>query len=179
MRVLDYIIASSFLHLTVMLALICAAPEVNTISQSGPIEVKIIQKSKNTAIVVSPPKSLIPGRDGLNTKKEEKSDVLNSGGEKEVPEVDLETYADYVKAKVDPIWIHNISKVLNKVPPNITTEVLVAVAQSGKILSTKILKSSGNSLYDKTVLETLEMASSLPKPPEIVIKDGIIWTFEI
>lgn len=64
---------------------------------------------------------------------------------------------------------------------NYRAQAVVKIDKSGKVLSAKILKSSGNNAYDEEVLQTIQNASPFPAPPEkfvnIVAYDGITLGF--
>ncbi|MDE0118437.1 MAG: energy transducer TonB [Bdellovibrionales bacterium] len=64
---------------------------------------------------------------------------------------------------------------------NFRTEVFTIINKEGHILRGEITKSSGNADFDARVLETIERASPLPKPPtkeiEKMLLKGVVFKF--
>lgn len=73
---------------------------------------------------------------------------------------------------VIPQWLAN---------KNLRTKVRVKFDDSGAVTSRDIVQSSGNPSFDQAVLETLEKASPVPKPPEklqrVLAYEGILVGF--
>lgn len=152
-------------------------PGVNT-SAAGPIEVKLIQKDGKVLFPPTSSKYAKPRSPGIKDKKGPKS---GKSGKVNAPKasdsVNLSNYANQLKVVVDPVWYRNIAPYLGKTGKNYFTEVLIFLDKSGNIRSVKILKSSGYTEVDQVALDTFRELATLPKPPEVLVKEGIIWTF--
>ena len=64
---------------------------------------------------------------------------------------------------------------------NFRTEIYTTINSEGHVLRGEIIKSSGNADFDVRVLETIEKASPLPKPPtkeiEKMLLKGVVFKF--
>lgn len=177
--IIETIPISTILHLGLLL-FVAQVPEVNTLPEVTKIEINYSNGQK-------PLKSQSPHKyaKSLETKdKSVKSHIndLGSGSNQEENEpIDLTEYANRVKLKVDPIWIRKITPYLGKYSGKLYLEILVRITNTGKITSTKILKSSGNVNVDRLAIDTFKEANTLPKPPKSkeILEQGIIWEFTI
>lgn len=147
-------------------------------SSGDKIEVKLIQKDGKVLFPPTSAKSAKPRSTGIKDTKGPKS---GKNGKVNTPRssdsIDLSTYANQLKVVVDPVWYRNIAPYLGKTGKNYFTEVLIFLDKSGNVRSVKILKSSGYSEVDQVALNTFREIATLPKPPEVLVKEGIIWTF--
>ena len=62
--------------------------------------------------------------------------------------------------------------------PNLQAEVQITIAESGSIQDVKLVRSSGRSDFDTSVLKAVQETESLPKPPQPKLKT-IIITFNL
>ena len=161
---INHLLTSFFFHVGVLLALLYTMPV--PMSTGEKIEVNIRESSKQhfqAPILPSGRKSLIRGE--------------GAGTHKKTPEVDMTEYANQLKAVVDPVWVGKI-RPLN-LPSNVflLTEVLLFPDKYGNIIKVKVIKSSGSRDFDKLALDALREVKQIPKPPESLVKEGIIWSF--
>ncbi len=166
--IIEYITASFLMHLTATLVLISAAPEVNTLSK---IEVNIVEPPKIQKMAPpaqSPPKPLKSGRPGSDAP------ILPGEGKKT-----LETYAEELKAIVDPVWYVKLRPILHTMDRVYTTNVLLFPDKYGNIVSVKVVGSSGRRDLDQIALDTFRSIGKIPKPPEALVKEGILWDFSV
>lgn len=166
------------MHLAGILAILCATPlSLNTSIASGPVEVKFVENKKSLYLNATPSK-LLKSRPGENRrKKSTKGDEKITQGSVNTPPVKLQDYADQLKSVVDPVWYAKVKSILPEVNTYFETNVLIFLDRDGNIVSVKIIKSSGNETFDNVATDTLKQISKLPKPPESLIKEGIIWSF--
>lgn len=80
---------------------------------------------------------------------------------------------DAVKSKWDlPPWLQD---------GNLSAEALVKIDETGVVTEKQLIKSSGNSIYDKYVLETITKSSPFPPPPDIFVNvvavKGVVLSF--
>ncbi len=162
---INYLLTSFFLHAIILAGLLFSPVSLNT---SAKIEVNIVEnhkKQESPPLLPTSPKSLIPSREGGKVTKHQ--------------EIDMSEYANQLKAIVDPIWYRNIHEFINKPHKRFITIVLLFLDNSGSIKSVRVVKRSGNSSFDNLAIQTFRESGQLPIPPELLIKEGIEWTFEI
>jgi TonB family protein len=161
---LNYLLTSSFIHAIIIMGLI-SVPVVNT-SSNDKLEVNIVEKSK----FHPQPPLLSYSRKSLKVGNGEPAG-------KKVEKIDLTDYANQLKALVDPIWYSKIMQY--HLPPTLflSTIVLIYPDKYGMILSVKILKSSGNRGFDQLALDALHEVKQIPKPSDLLVKEGIEWDF--
>ena len=90
---------------------------------------------------------------------------------------ELSYYAQQISNKVKNNW---------KIPSylkdkSLATEVEIKINTQGRIISKKIILSSGDDFFDSFVLKTVEKADPYPSPPLLVqkmIADGIVLNFD-
>lgn len=160
----EYLLASIFIHGALLLGLYFS-PEVNTSGGADKIAVEIIEKKKmdqKPFILPSPTKPLIPGKDGAKAEKHE--------------QIDIKDYGDQLKVLVDPVWVSNLEPYKAQLTKTYEIIVLLSVDKYGKITNITIQKGSGVRKLDQLAINTFREIGSVPKPPEVVVKDGIEWT---
>ena len=87
-------------------------------------------------------------------------------------------YFTSIKAHINMYW--NLPQELaNK---NFRADIYAVINSAGQVLARRIIKSSGNEDFDARVLETIERASPLPKPPtkeieKLLLKEGFKFSF--
>lgn len=151
----NYILSSLFFH--VFLAVLLVVPRVNTIPPTK-IEVTLIQKDRKQQKQVYQVKHVKLGKPPGAIPKGSK--------------IDLKDYADQLKALVDPIFVENL---IGKKYAGLNIIVLLSVSRSGMITNVTVKKSSGNRGYDELAVKTFWQVKKIPKPPEELVKLGIIW----
>jgi TonB family protein len=180
---IEYIAYSVVMHLAALLAVLYTPVSVNTSAAGGDkIEVIVTEKRPERKTVIIPPtpgKYAKPRPGKIAHEKEPKGELnpsdIAAGG---LP-IKLEDYADELKAKVDPIWYAKMQPIIPKLSRVYTTNVLLFLDKYGNVRSVKIMQSSGRSDIDQAALETFKEVGRLPKPPESLIKEGIIWDFTV
>ena len=111
--------------------------------------------------------------------KKEVEGTAQAGGNTQGLEVDFETlkYFTSVKAHINMYW---------SLPPELAerhlrAEVYTVINQDGQVLKGRIIKSSGNVDFDGRVLEAIEKASPLPRPPTKkiakMLSAGVVFKF--
>lgn len=164
MRVIDYILSSFVVHLAVILLLLSGTPvSLNTSKTNKDVEVKFVGNPKNSTFLPTPAKSLKSGSGQIRATQH--------------PKIDLKTYADQLKAIVDPVYYSKIMPILNQNNKNLTTIILFFPNSYGRIVSMQVIKSSGSPEIDQVAIDTLNEVGSIPKPPELLVKEGIEWSF--
>lgn len=160
----QYLLTSFFFHAAIALALVYTTP-VNT-SGGETIEVNIQSrpKFKLQAPILPTPRKYAKHGEGVGAKGKSQK-------------IDLSNYANQVKAVVDPVWVSKVEPL--HLPQNVflLTEVLLFPDKYGSIVSVKITKSSGSRDFDRLAIQALNEVKRIPKPPESLIKEGIIWEF--
>lgn len=164
---LNYLSQSFIIHLSAVFVLSHFWVTEKQNPSPTPIELNIaiveqkIQKSKNLAKNKTYAKSLISRRSQIGNHK-----------------VNITDYALRLKSLIDPMWLEYVE---SHVPPFkrvYTTILLININEYGKILNMRVLKSSGDSVFDETVLNCIKGAGDLPdQPPESVLTSGIEWSF--
>ncbi len=102
-----------------------------------------------------------------------------AGGNAQGMEVDFETlkYFTSVKAHINMYW---------SLPPELAdrrlrAEVYTIINEDGRVLKGRIIRSSGNVDFDGRVLEAVEKASPLPRPPTKkiakMLSKGVVFKF--
>lgn len=181
-NIMDYLLTSGFMHLAVMLGLLYT-PVFNTSGGADKIDIKIIEKEKTPATVLLPPSppKYAKSRRPIDTKekgpKPGKPNPQIESGLTEIPAIELTNYADQLKSVVDPVWYAKIMPIMSRIPHGTQTNVLLFLDKYGTVLSVKVIKSSGIREVDQIAIETFWSIGSLPKPPEKLVKEGIIWDF--
>lgn len=179
----EYIISSIMMHLAALLAVLYSPVSLNTpAGGADKIEVNIVEKQKeqkNIRLPPSPRKLLIPRSGAPIVQKEPEGEMKPSEESSGGPPVPIEGYADELKSIIDPVWYAKLRPILPNITKVITTNVLLFLDKYGNVVSVKIIKSSGRKDIDQAALDTFRSIGKLPKPPEVVIKDGIIWDFTI
>ena len=88
-------------------------------------------------------------------------------------------YYDLVRESLVEVWA---------LPPwlgrqKLSAQVLLKVDPTGRVLSTKFVKNSGNAQFDEAILATIRGAQPLPRPPkelqEILSNNGVIVGFPL
>lgn len=164
---MNYLLTSTFIHAGILLSLCYTPVSVNT-SGGDRVEVKIVEKTKKldqAPILPTSRKPLIPGPGAGKAEKHE--------------QVDLTDYANQLKAAVDPVWYSHVHGLEGKLSQRLTTIVLLFPDMYGKVVSIRIVKSSGNKSLDALAIQTFREVGQLPKPPESLVKEGIEWEFTI
>lgn len=87
----------------------------------------------------------------------------NGRGTKSVSSQALMTYYEQVRIYLMRVWKQPNTALLNNTRPEVL--ITVSVDDSGRILSSRILKRSGNSAMDSSVEAMLQNIKVLPKPP--------------
>lgn len=102
------------------------------------------------------------------------------------------TVSDFTKQTIGNQWVADCQEKIkpNWLVPSVIDEsqraglavvILLYVAPTGRVLKRSVEKSSGNDMYDRSVLQAIDKTSPLPAPPEeireAVQKDGIEVTF--
>jgi colicin import membrane protein len=93
------------------------------------------------------------------------SRTMNTAGSR--PSSDIDAYSALVRQQILEEWIHI------KVDSNLEAIISFHVDRSGIVSSIKTVKSSGNSLFDRSAVKAIKKASPLPPPAvedEIEIK---------
>lgn len=170
---MDYLPHSLFGHAVIAFLIMHMSP-VNT-SSGEKIEVTIVETDAKVLFPPTPDKPAKQGQPSPQEEKGPKSGSISSPDTPPAPEIDLTEYANQLKVLIDPIWYSNIKPYLGK---HFFTEVLIFVDNSGRIKEVKVIKSSGYKEIDKIAVDTFYDVGTLPNPPEIVIKEGIIWGFQ-
>ena len=161
---INYILTSFFFHVAIFLALLYISP-VNT-SEGATIEVNIVSgpKTPDQKVFHSVSRKYAKSGPGVGASKNDEK-------------IDLSDYANRLKAAVDPVWYDKIQPLHLPKSLFLTTEVLLFPDKYGNIVSIKVIKSSGSVDFDKLATDALREVGRLPKPPDLLVKDGIIWTF--
>lgn len=149
-----------------LLVLLATPGCIKSGGEATSVEVNIVEKQKivkQAPILPTSPKPLIPGR--------------GAGKAGKAQQVDMTQYANQVKAAVDPIWLEKVSEVGLQNYPNLTTEVLLFPDKYGTIINVRVVKSSGNGVFDSACLIAIREVHQLPKPPEVLVKEGILYEF--
>lgn len=164
---MNYLLTSTFIHAGILLGLCYTPVSVNT-SGGDKVEVKIVEKTKKldqAPILPTSRKPLIPGPGAGKSEKHE--------------EVDMTDYANQLKAAVDPVWVAKIEPFRSNLSRTYQIIVLLFPDIHGKVVSIRIVKSSGNRSLDALAIQTFREVGQLPKPPESLVKEGIEWEFTI
>lgn len=176
----EYLVSSFLIHFMVMVGLFYSSPVTN--GEAGKIEIQVLERTpprKSIILPPSPAKSLIPGRPKKEVDKKDKGELKPSQGALGGPPVKLEDYADHLKAAVDPVWYAKMRPLMSSIHKVYTTNVLLFPDTYGNIVSVKVIGSSGRRDLDQAALDTFRKIGRLPKPPELLVKEGIIWDFTI
>lgn len=163
----NYYLTSFFIHAGVLILLYNGAP-VNK-GGADKISVNIVERQKFR------PQPPILKKNSVSRKYAKTGTGKNES--KKETKVDLNDYANQLKAIVDPIWVSKMQPL--NLPPSLflSTIVLIFPDLYGRIVSVKIIKSSGSKDFDRLALDAVREAGSFPKPPDSLIKDGIEWNF--
>lgn len=78
---------------------------------------------------------------------------------------ELQKYMALIRQAVSEHWIHSFSS-----GEGLRAEVLVRLSQQGQVLQASLIKSSGNSAYDRQALLAVQKASPLPLPQDSALK---------
>lgn len=160
----DYIIASFFLHAMVILAIVYTSPAKS--GGADKIEVNIVQKQKSR-----------PAAPILSTSRKYAKHGPGEGAKGKDEKIDLTEYANQLKAIVDPIWVSKLKNFRSTKNTFLATEVLIFPDKYGNIVSVRVVKSSGSPAFDKLALDAVREARQIPKPSDLLVKEGIIWEF--
>lgn len=174
MNKIEYIATSLVLHIIMFASL----PNVLTsVGSNSPIEVSIVEQAKAAPIPGVYLPAPLPKRP---------LDEGSGGTPKEAKDLILTTYADQIKAVVDPIYYTLVIKKLEELRAQgsvtLTTEITVIIDKTGDIKSTRITKSCGDANLDAYATRTFRSISTLPAPPKEIILNGrteLIWTFTL
>ena len=86
-------------------------------------------------------------------------------------------YFTSIRAHINMYW--NLPQVL--ADKNFRAEIYTVINNGGQVLKREIIKSSGNEDFDARVLETIDRAAPLPKPPtkeiEKLLLKGVVFKF--
>jgi len=160
---LNYILTSLGLHAALLFILVYGQP-VNTL-RSDTIEVNILDKSKihHQPPILNYSRKYVKSRSGVY-------------GGKKVEKIDMSSYANRLKALVDPVWVGHIQPYQAHLLKNYEIIVLLSVDKRGSIYRVGIKKSSGDSFFDNLAVQTFREIGTIPIPPESVVKDGVEWS---
>lgn len=125
------------------------------------------------AAIKAPPLTL----SSFDSKAQAQTSALEAAAKKAAKDAALAAFVQAVTAKVWARWVMPIN-----IPDNLHATVFVTLDKIGNIKNLKISSSSGNTLYDNSVLTALKYASPLPMPNNIeirdlLIKEGVEFTF--
>lgn len=170
---MDYFLTAFFIHFALIIALFYSGGGASSGKETVEIE---IQDSG---------KVLLPDGKQGKTKSEDTPIKADKGTKRsndnkppgqKGPPVDMSVYANQIKVKVDPVWYRNIQPYLRSCR-TLNNEIFISVSNDGRISNVSVFKSSGNRDFDRIALDTLREVGSLPKPPEVLVTEGIIWSF--
>jgi TonB C terminal len=169
-KLLDYILTSGFVHAAILLGL-CLSPEFQVARQVDRIEVNIVEtpKSREQAPILQ--KSPTPDKP-----------LKSLGSKYQSPKplkIDLTSYANRLKAVVDPVWYGHVHGLENRLPRKLTTIVLLFPDKHGNVVSIRVIKPSGSSDLDQLAIQSFREVGQIPIPPDSLIKEGIEWEFSI
>ena len=107
-----------------------------------------------------------------------KGQELNAGTElRGVAKLQHEEYLNKLEKHIRSFW--SLPEWLNK--KNLTAQVQVTFDENGRLLSKRIVKSSGNASFDERVLKTVTESVPVPTPPKnltrIISSEGILIGF--
>jgi colicin import membrane protein len=90
----------------------------------------------------------------------------------------LYIYSKKIERKIKDQWVYP-----DPSRTDLHNEVAIKIQKDGKVLQTKIEKSSGDAVFDQSTLKAVAKASPLPPPPpelvEALIKDEIVVRFNL
>lgn len=107
-----------------------------------------------------------------------KGNAVNAGDSLTgLEKVQFDSYFADLRAQLNQHW--SIPQWLEQ--SNLRAQALVVIDSSGFVIEKKILKSSGNDIFDGHVLSAIEKSSPFPKPPDrlkdILNMRGIVFNF--
>ncbi len=169
---MNYLPQSLFIH-AAFAFIVLHLPAVNTSSGVNKIDIDFVAKDQKPLFPTTSAKSLKQGKHDTSKEKGPKKGVNTPAQEQKGEKVDLTDYANRLKIVVDPVWVRNIGPAR----PAFTVEVFINVDKAGNIGELRIIKSSGFVDVDRIAITTFREVGVLPIPPEILVKEGIIWAF--
>lgn len=91
------------------------------------------------------------------------------GGEDTINEGEF--YGNIIKQKIEQYWVYHGFKT-----SGLSAIVSIRIKKDGKIILEGFEKSSGDTLFDRSILKALVEASPLPPPPQGDIEIGLVFT---
>ena len=90
----------------------------------------------------------------INEAKQGEMEIQDSG------DTDIKVYGKLADQKIKENWRYPLLK-----NSNLISEVEITIGRDGNIISYKLTKSSGNQLFDNSVIKAILETKKLPPPP--------------